>query len=365
MRRWSRPAAAERLLFPLAALQAALIVPLSLHAMLGGNLAPSALSSPSGHAHELLFGFALAVVGGYLINRIPAGALWLLGAVWLAARLLFLCAPGSAVAALMNGLFAALIAWYAAPQFLRAAKRWRNRVIGPVLIALSLSAALYHLGGVTAQPLTVHLTLLLFALLMLLMGGRIIAPAVAGAIERAGGTLEARVQPRIEATLIVLLLAALLARPWPGGQGLAGLLLLVAALVAAVRLFRWQPWRVRARPDLLCLLVGYGWLVVGTGLLGAAWAGGTLPPGTAIHGLTVGAMGTLTATVMSRVRLVRRRMDPSREWSTPVITALIAAAAALRVGLPFSEAALWLAAANWSAAWLLVLTLMVRVSARH
>jgi uncharacterized protein involved in response to NO len=360
----SEPVAAERLLFPLAALQAALIVPASLHGMRSGNPLLPGLASPLGHAHELLFGFALAVVGGYLLNRLRRQTLWLLAGLWFSGRVFFLLMPGSLLAALVSAAFAATLTWHAAPPFLRAAKRWRNRILGPLLIALALVAAGYHLWGFVLQPIVLHQTLLLFGLLMLIMGGRIIAPAVAGAIERSGGTLEARVQPRVEAALILLMLGALVLRPVAPGTVPSGLLLLVAGTLAAVRLVRWQPWRVRQRPDLLCLMLGYGWLSVGLCLLGYAWAFSSMPTGSAVHGLTVGALGTLTATVMARVRLVRRRLEPAREWSTPVIALLIAAAAVLRIGWPASETALWLAAGAWSAAWLLVLALMFRVPAR-
>ncbi len=359
-----QPVAAERLLFPLAALQAAWIVPASLYGMRTGGPVLPGLSHPLGHAHELLFGFALAVVGGYLINRIRRDVLWLLVGVWLMARILFLSFPGSLLAMLANGAFAGLLIWHAAPQFLRAAKRWRNRLIGPLLIALGLTAAVYQPAGLHLQSRIVEMTLLLFALLMLFMGGRIIAPAVAGAIERAGGELTARVQPGIEGVLIVLLLSALLIRPLPHGTAISGLVLLIAGVFAAIRLLRWQPWRIRRRPDLLCLLLGYGWLAVALCLLGGAWTFGMPSPGSAVHGLTVGAMGTLTATVMARVRLVRRRLDPAREWSTPVIAVLISLAAVLRVGGPTADTALWLASASWSAAWLLVLGLFLRVRAR-
>ncbi|MCC5857906.1 MAG: NnrS family protein [Ectothiorhodospiraceae bacterium] len=360
----TQPVAAERLLFPLAALQAALIVPASLYGMRSGAPALAGLSSPLGHAHELLFGFALAVVGGYLINRIRRDVLWLLAGIWLMARILFLYLPGSMLATLANVAFAVLLIWHAAPQFLRAAKRWRNRLIGPLLIALGLTAAGYHLAGFPLRPRIVEMSLLLFALLMLFMGGRIIAPAVAGAIERAGGQLTARVQPGIEGSLILLLLGALLVRPLPQGAGISGLMLLIAGFLAAVRLLRWQPWRIRQRPDLLCLILGYAWLAVALGLLGGAWTIGLSAPGAATHALTVGAMGTLTATVMARVRLVRRRLDPAREWSTPVIALLVSLAAVLRVGWPAADAALWVASAAWSAAWLLVLGLFLRVRAR-
>lgn len=358
---------AERWFFPLAAAYASVSVPLSLQGMLGGAAWIPGLSSPLTHAHELLFGFGLAVVAGYLINRATRAQLWLLAGLWLAARALFLWLPGSVAALAANLGFAALLAALAAPQFLRAAKRWRNQVFGPLIIAFALAVAAYHLlpaWRAGLQTTTVYQAVLLFGLLMLLMGGRIIAPAVAGAIERAGGTLEARVQPRIEGALILVMLAALILAALPSGRLLAGALLLLAGPLAALRLLRWRPWRCTHRPDLLCLMLGYGWLAAGIVLLGLAWTFDTLHPGAAGHALTVGAMGVLTTTVMARVRLLRAKRDPAGEWSTPVIALAISAAAVLRVAWPASTTALWLAAALWGTAYLLLLSLFARVPAQ-
>lgn len=57
-----------RWFFPLAALHAALIVPLSLLALYHECDILSHLASPAAHARELLFGFALAVIVGYLLG---------------------------------------------------------------------------------------------------------------------------------------------------------------------------------------------------------------------------------------------------------------------------------------------------------
>lgn len=349
---------ADRWFFPLAAAYAALAVPLSLQGMLGTARLPG-LSTPLTHAHELLFGFGLAVVAGYLINRIGRVQLGLLVVLWLVARVLFVSLPGTTAALTANLAFAAALAAFAAPQFLRSAKRWRNRVFGPLIIAFAGVVAAYHLPGTATADLresAVHLAVLLFGLLMLLMGGRIIAPAAAGAIERAGGSLEARVQPRIEAALIVIMLAALVFAAMPGTRLAEGLLLLGAGLLAALRMLRWRPWLCLHRPDLLCLMLGYGWVAAGVFLMGTSWIWNQPPPGAAAHGLTVGAIGVLTATVMARVRLLRHKRDPAAEWSTPVIALAISTAAILRIGLPGSPDALWLAAGLWSGAYLLLLT---------
>ena len=57
--------------FPAAALYATLLLPLSVAGLLGVLPMPPGLAQPLGHAHELLFGYALAVVAGYLLGPQP------------------------------------------------------------------------------------------------------------------------------------------------------------------------------------------------------------------------------------------------------------------------------------------------------
>ncbi len=61
--------AADTLFFPVAAAYAALAVPLSVHNMVVGPALLPRFAGAAGHAHELLFGFALAVVTGFLVTR--------------------------------------------------------------------------------------------------------------------------------------------------------------------------------------------------------------------------------------------------------------------------------------------------------
>lgn len=355
---------AEAIFFPAAAFYGAAAVPLSVHGMLSGQpLLPGFANIPA-HAHELLFGFALAVVAGFLITRISRASLSVLFGAWLVARGSFLVLPGSALALSANVAFAVLLGALVAPQFLKSAKKLRNQAFAPLLIAICAAALAFQFaaatGSVSLQFLSVRETVLLFALLMLFMGGRIIAPAAAGAIQRAGGNLQHRVQPRIEGSLLILMMLAIVALTLPGGQIATGALVLAAAALALVRLLRWRLWSCPRRPDLWCLGVGYAWLVIGLALLGLSWTLQLLPMSTATHAITVGALGTLTSAVMLRVRLIRSKRDPSRARILPWITASIALAAVLRLAGGSSLAILNAAAALWSLGMLMLLLSLLR-----
>lgn len=353
--------APQRIFFPVAAFYAACLPALSLWAMFGSGT-PPVLSSPSGHAHEMLFGFALAVVAGYALGPQPRWRLAILVLCWVSARCTDLFWPHNGFTVLLNIAFPGLLAWHLIPRFAKSAKKWRNQALAPLLAALCAMAVVASLAPVLKQSAWVRpsefAAVLLFTLLMVFMGGRMIAPAVAGQIQRQGGVLEARVQPRIEGALILSLAAAVLILPI--SSPLTALILLLSALLVAIRMLRWRLWACRGRPDLQWLGMGYGWLSLGLGLLGAGLIG-WLSPMAGIHAISVGAMGTLTLTVMGRTRLLRLKLDPARSRLMGFAVSLVTLATLLRlivaVGseqMPFGYGFLWGAAVAWALAFLML-----------
>lgn len=342
---------AHTIFFPAAAFYAAIAVPSWLAAMLGVGPAIPGLAFPAGHAHEMIFGFALAAVAGNQLGPTRRGLLALLVTMWAAGRVTFLACPASLAAAAANGAFAAVLAWQFVPRLTAPIRKLRNRALPATVAALCAAAvvmqATLHAGSPRLAEKTLLAAVLLLALLMLFMGGRIIAPAAAGEAYRQGENLAARVQPRIESALIVALFAAIGALA-ADASVVAAAALFVAAAVAAVRLVRWRLWRLAGRRDIACLAAGLA--AVALALFTAA------RPVAAIHLITVGAMGTLTISVMSLTYARLARRAPSRQAVPAWGAALIAVATAARLGADWDAAAaralLATAAACWSAAYL-------------
>lgn len=351
--------------FPVAAIYAAAILPASVLMMLGLIPPLPGLATPAGHAHEMLFGFALAVVAGYLLGPQPKHVTLALLGCWLLARLGFLLWPGSWLAIGASLLFAAGLIWKVVPRFLGAAKKWRNQTVAPVVVGLGLVSLLASLALESSQPLRVQ-ALVLFALLLFFMGGRIIAPAVAGHAQSEGRRLDARVQPRIEGAVLLLLGLTLGLSLLPGvlPEQVAGGLLVSTGVLCTIRLLRWQPWHCRKRPDLLVLLLGYAWLSLALLLLGSALTVRGLPLGAMLHALTVGALGSLTYGVMARTRLLYCLRDAkARPWIHPFVL-FISLAAMTRLLAPAlsTKPHIWLvfAAACWSLAFAALAILLVQ-----
>ncbi|MGZ0714232.1 NnrS family protein [Pseudomonas palleroniana] len=308
------------------------------------------------HRHELLFGFGVAIIAGFLLtavqtwtgrpglNGMPLAGL---AALWVAARLGWLLnAPWPLLAVLELSVplaVAGVMGWT-----LWKARQQRNYPVVLVLVLLAVAdgLSLYDPG---LQRQSVLTGLWLVAAMMGLIGGRVIP------------FFTQRGLGRVEAT-----------QPWPwldhgllGGSILVALLyasglalvprLWLGALFAALglghllRLARWQDrglWRV---PLLWSLHLAYAWLAVAC--LGMAlWhLGVPLNPSLAVHALTIGAMGGLILAMIARVSLGHTGRPLQLPGGMPLAFALLNLACVCRVllVLVWPVAALWLAGLCW------------------
>jgi uncharacterized protein involved in response to NO len=274
----------------LAGLYAALSVPLWA-AQYAGWLAGA---NPHWHSHELLFGYAFAVIAGFLLTAVrvwtarptPSGAaLAAIAGLWVLARALaFFSLAASSVVDLV---FAAAVAWGIGAPLVASGNR-RNWFF--IALVLALGAASIVFQAYPRIALAAGLDVVLFV--MAVMGGRVIPSFTNNAIPGAGARRNQVVEYGSLGLVLLLLLFDLFGFP-------ATIVALLAAVFHAVRLALWAPWATRARPILWILHLSYAWIVVH--LLLRGFAGFELvPPGLATHALTVGAIGGLTLGMMTR-----------------------------------------------------------------
>lgn len=357
----TKPPFANVYWFPLAALYAALILPLSVAGQLGWFPAPAGLQQAWGHGHEMIFGFALAVIAGYISGPQRTRHIFAMIGLWALARLSFWFAPNSVLSAVLNLAFVGSLVWQLAPIFLITAKKWRNKSVGFILLGLGIAAVgfqgiLQDYGPAVLGRKFLVAAILLLSALMFYMGGRILAPALAGHFRRHNILLKDRVQPRFEGSILVLLLLALIVNflPFVWAPKLMAALLFVCAFLNVIRMLRWRPWWCYDRADLLSMLLGYAWIVAGWIYIGLSLIMPSVPITQALHAITVGALGTLTLTVMARGRTYRVLRDPNAKPLIYLLPLCISAAAILRLNalqFGYAQSIMW-ASVCWSIAFL-------------
>lgn len=271
-----------------------------------GYLPAAYLQSPVWHGHEMLFGYAIAVVAGFLFTAVrnwtgqptPTGAaLAGFALLWLAGRMLVLT-PYALTAALVNAAFPIAVAVGIGVPLARSGNR-RNYFFVALLLLLGLAALALHLSqlGVLAWPervsLQVGLDLVLF--IMAVMGGRVIPMFTNNGIPGANARRNPFVEKLALGGVLVLLGADLLQLP----PGVIAALALAVALAHAGRLYLWQPWRTVAAPLVWILHAAYGWIVISLVLRSVAAIGLVAEP-LAVHALTIGAIGGMTLGMMTR-----------------------------------------------------------------
>jgi uncharacterized protein involved in response to NO len=303
-------------------------------AMLGWLLALSGVWVPGTptfaptmwHAHEMVFGYAMAVVAGFLLTaarnwtsrETPTGSrlLFMVGAWALGRMAMTGVLPGPAWAIGACAMLFPLLLWAAIAAMIIPARSKRNYGI-LVLLALLVGFQLTsHVAGAThsfvLQRTAVFAAVHLLVLLHVVISGRVIPMFTRnGLMARGLGPLPAPRgdgQPRLWLTRVGLgasvataLLATLNAY---GIQSVKWLLVTTAATAAVAHLLRmgaWLPWKALRVPMLAVLHIGHLWIVVGYALLAwfAATGYATAPAPT--HALTVGVFGTMTVGMMARV----------------------------------------------------------------
>lgn len=269
----------------------------------------------SWHRHEMLFGFAMAIVAGFLLTAgqtwtgqpgVSGNKLMALAVVWLLARLGWLFGLPVALLIPLDLLFMLGVTGLMA-RMLWKARQKRNYPIIAVLGLMTAADVLVlcgvALGDDALQRQGVLAGLWLVAALMAIIGGRVIPFFT----QRGLGRTEA-VKPWLWLDVALLVGTGLIAVLYAVGVALQphvwlGVLFLGIAAGHLLRLARWYDsgiWRV---PLLWSLHLAMLWLVVAaTGL--ALWNFGLLDSSSSsLHALSVGSMSGLILAMIARVTL--------------------------------------------------------------
>ena len=323
----------------LASVFAALSIPLWA-LQFSGLLTPAYLAAPVWHAHEMLFGFALAVIVGFLFTAgrnwtnqpTPSGpALAALAGLWVAGRVLVLTPFGWA-AAVVNVAFPLAAAVALAIPFIKARNR-RNYFFVGLLALMSVAAGFVHLAqlGVATPPAWAGLQLGLDVVLFIVsvMGGRVIPMFTNNGVPGASAIRN----PFVEKAALGLVLALLAADV----SGIKGVPLAVVAAMAclahAIRWALWQPWKTLKVPLVWVLHLAYFWVPAHLVLRALAELG-VVSSSSATHALTVGAIGGLIIGMMTRTARGHTARPLRADRFDTTCYVLVSLAAVVRLALP-------------------------------
>lgn len=313
--------------------------------LLSGEIAlPSSFDPLSWHIHEMLFGFVMAVVGGFLLTAIPnwtgrapvAGTpLAVLSGLWLLGRVA--CVFSSVTPAWLvvpaDLAFAVALEVIAARELIAAGNKRNYPLLAPVIV-LAIANLLMHLqalGVAVPAGLGWRLGTSVVIVLISVIGGRIVPAFTRNWLNARGITPVPPSADMLDRTALGTLHAGMVVWTFlPDWQPVAALLL-IASMLNLVRLVRWRGIATLQEPLLLILHVGYLWLVLGVALLGLSLVSDAVPLAAAVHALTAGAMGTMTLAVMTRATLGHTGRVLRADKVTVVIYALVSAAALLRI----------------------------------
>ena len=273
------------------------------------GLSDSAIMPPLyWHGHEMVFGFAFAVIAGFLLTAsnnwtgmLPAAgvSLAVLFLFWATARL-FMFSGYVPLAAIADGAFAALLTALLG-RVLWLARLWKNFALLGLVILIGVFNTWFYsillLGLPVNALLPIELALLVILQLLVVMGGRVIPMFTQNGVP--GITIwKPAFFSKLTPLLTALGIIGWIALPPP----LAFSACLTAAVVNLLRWLGWKPWLTLKHPMVWVLQLGYFWIPVtflSMGLDSLGLISHSLP----VHALAVGAMGLIIAGMITRTAM--------------------------------------------------------------
>jgi uncharacterized protein involved in response to NO len=363
--------------FLLAGVYAVALVPAWLYFYAHHGAPFGALPMMYWHAHEMVYGFAIAAIAGFMLTAVPSwtGARGLAGAplytlvgLWLAGRagmatvgdvpFWFTAAAELALLPVLAGLLA--------PPIFRSASR--NTPLLAVLGVLWLIDAAFLValarGDAALAGRTITLAMDFVLVMVTVIGGRIVPAFTANSLRRRGEQAEVVSRSWLEKTVIASMIAVALADVFAPNGALSGALAALAAGAHALRLSGWRSFRTRSESILWVLHVAYAWLPIGLALK-ALWLLASVDWAAKWqHALTAGVFATMILAVMTRASLGHTGRPLVVARAITIAYLILTAGVILRVFAPLAPPERYVLAMSLSGgAWMLSFMIFVLIYA--
>ena len=307
------------------------------------------ISPSQWHAHEMLYGYGMAVVAGFLLTAVKNWTgvqtlhgkfLMALFALWCAARLLFLFGTGFlAWAALFDMLFGLFLIIAIAQPIIRA-KQWQQLAVVTKVLLLWTGNLVFYLGcyGLLANGMlyAINGAVLLFISLILMIGRRVIPFFIerGAAYLTSGNKVTLKQYKWLDISILVLFFALFINEIFVHAAYLTPWIALALFGLNGYRLCNWHTpalWRV----PLLWSLYLSSWIINSGFLFYGLQTQLAIPSILILHLFTIGGIGLMTVAMMSRVALghTGRDIKHSSPW-LKLVFAAIGASALFRIFVP-------------------------------
>jgi len=332
-----------RTFFALSGLSALVLMVLWRSIYDGSLVLDNYFANNSWHAHEMLLGYTVAVIAGFLLTAVRnwTGEQTLTGAslaglalLWVYGRILPFYSgllPDELIA-LVDFLFLPVLALSLVKPIM-ASQYTRGYVFIALLSIMAIGNGMIHLDILQWTDNTAwtgfQIVIALIIVMILVIAGRVFPFFTEKGLP---GTLPIR-NPLYDALAIAsaILVFAL------NIMQISGFLLAIAASLAAIinilRVSNWYVFRIWFVPLLWVLYIGYAWIILGF-ILTALSAFEIVLPTLALHAFTMGGIGVITLGMMARVSLGHTGRVLKSSQAMAIAFAMINLAALVRVFVP-------------------------------
>ena len=332
-----------RAFFALAGLFALILISLWASIFDGSLVTDNYYPSSYWHAHEMLLGYSMAVIAGFLltavknwtgIQTVQGKELAALCLLWIYGRAVPFYSEllPDALIALIDFSFLPVLAYYVAKPIIKSGN-FRNLFFIALLLLMALGNGLIHaqILGVAEKSADqgFGLVVMIIIMIILVISGRIFPffteRGIKGVIAIRNPMLDISAVA-VSALVFILLIF-----------NVSGFFLAISAVAAVIanvlRVAGWYVKKVWYVPLLWVLYLGYAWII--TGFVFVALSSVSLvQTSLATHAFTVGGIGVLTLGMMARVSLGHTGRAMKASNTIAIAFALINLAALFRVLMP-------------------------------
>jgi uncharacterized protein involved in response to NO len=288
------------------------------------------------HAHEMIFGYTMAIVAGFLLTAVanwtggaPARQVHLasLAALWIVGRLVITIEVGLPVwviIVLESSFIPALAVSLAIPLI----RSWNKRnFVFLAILSVLFTCDVWSLNAESKTPL--YIALMMILTMVSLIGGRIIPAFTVAALRRTGIAAFQTDQAKLDVTALISLFVTAVCLIFAQGSVILSVAAFSSSFIHALRMRHYHSLKTLSDPLLWILHAGYLWLVVGLFLMGLTGLGIFDIP-MVIHALTAGCIGSMTLGMICRVALGHTGRDLVASRMTRISFVLIQFAAGVR-----------------------------------